>query len=483
MSDLRQWLQAVDEMGELAVVRGADANLEIGALTAENSKRFGPVLLFEEIAGYSPDYRMVTSCVLSRQRISLTCNLPQCATDQELISLLEGKPEEWETQAARFAPREVAAGPVQENMLEQEQVDLNAIPAPLWHENDGGRYLGTGHLVIMRDPDTGYINIGTYRMMAVDARHTTMYISPGKHGHMIMRKYHQRGQRCPVAVSLGHHPLLFIVSGLPIAAEIGEYNYAGAMLGEQIEVVKGRITGLPVPAASEMVLEGYVEPDQSVAEGPFGEWTGYYAGGTAPAPLFTVEGIMHRDRPILMGCSPASRGDEYELMRYRAFLRSAMIKKTLKAAGIPGVRGVWTPEVGGVRLIVVISLQQQYAGHVKQAAYVAAMCRDGAYLGRWVIVVDEDIDPTDMNEVWWAMCTRCDPQRDIEIISRTWSSRLDPILSPGSDPAANAFFNSRAIVDACKPYEQLGSFPQRITYRPETIQNVWQKWGDILTRG
>lgn len=480
MRDLREWLKKVEEMGELHHVQGASWNLEIGALTAENSKRYGPALLFDNIPDYAPGFRVLTSTVLSRKRIELTCNVPKTESNDELITALEDLPEKWEKDAPNYQPIEVPSGPVCEYQQLAEKVNLFKFPSPLWHEQDGGRYIGTGNLVIMRDPDNGQINVGTYRMMLVDEKTCTLYISPGKHGHIIMRKYHERGQACPVAVSLGHDPLLLVVAGLPIDDQIGEYNYAGAMLGKSIEVTPGVITGLPVPAGSEIVLEGECQPSDYLPEGPFGEWTGYYAGGRGEAQAFRVKGIMHRKDPIIVGCSPASRGDEYEIMYYRAFLRSAMIKKTLQAAGVPGVRAVWTPEVGGTRLMVIVSIKQQYAGHSKQAAYIASQCRDGAYLGRYVVVVDEDIDPTDMNEVLWAMYTRVDPQRDTEVISRTWSSRLDPILSVDSSPADNAYFNSRMIIDACKPYEKRQSFPQRISYNREIIQQVHEKWKELF---
>jgi UbiD family decarboxylase len=482
MRDLRNWLDQVREIGEVYDVDGASCDLEIGALTAENSKRYGPALLFDNIPGYAKGYRILTSTVLTKKRIAITCNVPECETNSELVTIFEDLPEKWERDAAKFPPKFVASGPINEFQELGDDVNLLKIPAPQWHEKDGGRYIGTGCLVIMRDPDTQKINVGTYRVMLIDDKTCTLYISPGKHGNLIMRKYHERGLPCPVAVSLGHDPLMLIIGGLPIDGQIGEYDYMGAMMGESIEVVPGVVTGLPVPAGSEMVLEGECLPGELLPEGPFGEWTGYYAGGKEDTQVFRVKGIMHRKDPIMVGCSPASRGDEYEVMYYRAFLRSAMIKKTLKAAGVPGIQSVWTPELGGTRLMVIISLQQKYAGHVKQAAYVASQCRDGAYLGRYVVVVDEDIDPTDMNEVLWAMYTRVDPGTDTEIIRKAWSSRLDPMLSPESDPENNAYYNSRMIIDACKPYASRHTFPERISSSPEVVRRVQEKWKDLFPK-
>lgn len=480
MRDLREWLAIVEGLGELRDVRGAHPDREIGILTGESSRRHGPALIFRDIPGSPAGFCLLTSTVQSRRRVTLTMHLPECQTDAELIAALEDKPARWEAEAPAFPPLPVPDGPVQEITLMESRLDLTTLPAPRWHPEDGGRYLGTGCVVIMRDPDTGRVNLGTYRIMLVDEKTATLYISPGKHGYLIMRKYHQRGEPCPVAVSLGHDPLFLIVSGLPIPAEVGEYNYIGAVAGERVPVIEGPRTGLPVPAQSELVLEGECLPGETAPEGPFGEWTGYYAGGRAPAPLLRVRSMIMRPDPVLVGCSPARRGDLYEIMYYRAFLRSAMIKKALQTAGIPGVQGVWTPEWSGVRLWVVVSIQQQYAGHARQAGLVAAQCRDGAYLGRYVIVVDDDIDPTDQNEVLWAICTRSDPANDIEFIRRAWSSRLDPIPSPESVPEENAFYNSRAIIDACIPFERRRHFPRRISHRREAEREVLARWQHLF---
>ena len=173
---------------------------------------------------------------------------------------------------------------------------------------------------------------------------------------------------------------------------------------------------------------------------------------------------------------PAARGDQYEVTYWFSLFRSATLKSALEAAGIPGIRGIWAHELGGGRQFVVVSIRQEYAGQAKQAAYVASQCREGAYAGRYVVVVDDDIDPVDIKEVVWALCTRTDPERDIEIIKRGWSSRLDPMPSADTVPEANAFFNSRGIIDACIPFERLGSFPPRNTYSADISDKLLKKW-------
>jgi len=221
------------------------------------------------------------------------------------------------------------------------------------------------------------------------------------------------------------------------------------------------------------VLEGFVEPHNERIEGPFGEWTGYYASGERAEPVLEVEAIYHRDDPIILGVPPNK--PPYEPHRYREYLRSALLLRELKAAGVPGVVDAHCFGVGGCRLLNAVSIEQRYAGHSRQAGHVAAMCRVGAYLGRIVIVVDEDIDVTDLNDVMWAVVTRSDPERSLDIINRAWSGPLDPAIAP--DVKGH---NSRMIIDATRPWEWRDKFPIAIGPDAETKRETRKKWGHLL---
>ena len=165
----------------------------------------------------------------------------------------------------------------------------------------------------------------------------------------------------------------------------------------------------------------------------------------------------------------------YEPHRYREYLRSALLLRELNAAGVPGVVDAHCFGVGGCRLFNVVSIEQRYAGHARQAGHVAAMCRVGAYLGRIVVVVDEDIDVTDLNDVMWAILTRSDPERSLDIIHRAWSGPLDPAIPPESKG-----FNSRLIIDATKPWEWRDKFPIAIGPDAQTKRETRKKWGHLL---
>jgi UbiD family decarboxylase len=258
-----------------------------------------------------------------------------------------------------------------------------------------------------------------------------------------------------------------------VPADVSEYDYVGAMMGAPVRTVNGQVTGLPLPHDSEVALEGWVTPDNRRPEGPFGEWTGYYSGSREPILTIDVERVYHRDDPILLGAPPGKPPHDYSYMR--TVMKSAIITDGLRRTGLPGVRGVWAHEAGGGRSLLIVSIEQRYPGHARQAAYLAAQLPSAAYMNRFTVVVDSDVNPRDLGEVVWAMTGRTDPSIDIEVMKRTWGSRVDPLTLPGE-----IAFNSRAIIDACRPYERLGDFPQVAESSDELIASVTRRWPEVL---
>jgi UbiD family decarboxylase len=367
----------------------------------------------------------------------------------------------------------VKDSPLFENVYEEKDIDLFKFPTPKWHDHDGGRYIGTGSIDVTRDPDEDWVNWGTYRVMIHDPKTVGFYISPGKHGRIQREKYSGTGRACKVAMSFGHDPLIFLGGSIEVPYGVPESEFIGGMRGEPLEVIIGEYSGLPIPAHAEIVVEGDVSFDEPRTEGPFGEWTGYYGSAERPEPIVKVKRLYHRNDPIILGSPPGK--PPAELGWYRSYLRSALIWDEMEKAGIPDVKGVWLMVSGGSRLVLVVSIKQRYPGHAKQAALVASQCHAGAYLGRYVIVVDEDIDPTNTDEVIWAMSSRSDPVQDIDIIRRCWSGPLDPIIHPSQKG-----FNSRAIIDACRPFEWIKDFPKVAASSPEDLERTLQKWGKVL---
>ena len=290
-------------------------------------------------------------------------------------------------------PRVVKDGPVLENII-RTNIDVLKFPAPLLHEHDGGRYIGTDDLVIMRDPEQGWVNCGTYRSMVQGPDRVGLWISPGKHGRQIREKYWREGKPCPVLISCGHDPLLFLAGGNEIRFGLSEYDYAAGHRGAPYDVIESELYRLPMPAHAEIVLEGAMHPGDTAPEGPFGEFTGYYAGGRSEQPVVRVERIYHRNEPILGLACPMVPPSDFSYSK--CVMKAGMIWDEVERAGLAGVRGVWVHEAGCARMFNVISIKQAYAGHAKQAAMLAASCQSGSYLGRFVVVVDDDVDPANL---------------------------------------------------------------------------------------
>ena len=475
MDDLRSWLEVIDRVGQLRHVKGADPNLEIGILTEINCNRRGPALLFDEIRGYRPGYRILTGALLNATRLAAALGYDDVSGDPDLVSLLEQNLIEYERRSDRFHPRVVDDGPVLENCQLERDVDLTAFPAPMWHEHDGGQYLGTGCIVITRDPDTGVVNCGSYRVMLHDAKTVTVHISPAHHGAMDIKKYHARGLPAPVAVSLGHHPLFLVLGGMTLPYGLSEYQYVGAIAGAPVPVIEGRVTALPIPAASELAIEGLCYPDDNRDEGPFGEFHGYYSGERGQSSALQVKTAYHRNDPINLGAMPGVPPHDYTYMT--CVLKSAMVSASLKRAGLLDVRGVWYQEAAAGDFFIVVSLRQRYAGHARQVAHVAAQCQtSGSAPGRYVVVVDDDINPTNLEQVIWAMSTRSNPERDIEVLGNTYSSPVDPMYGKGGTGA----FGSRAIIDACRPFDSIDRFPRVAQASADARHAVAAKWRELF---
>jgi 4-hydroxy-3-polyprenylbenzoate decarboxylase len=473
IKDLREWIQRVDEIGELTRVDGADPNLELGGLVDLYQWEMGnPALLFDHITGYKPGYRIVANVLTSMRRIALSLGLPLEYGARDLVRA-------WRTQLKDLKPIPAAfvpTGPLFENRMEGSRVDVSRLPAPLWHEGDGGRFLGTGCIVVTRDPDTNWINCGAYRVQFHDERTVGIYISPGKHGRIMRDGYWSRGQACPVAVCLGQDPLLLLLGGLEVEHGVSEYDVAGAIRGEPLPVVEMPFTKLPVPATAEIVIEGEIPPNELRAEGPFGEWTGYYAGGQRTEPIIQVRSLLHRDDPIVLGCIPGKPPNDNTY--FRSPLRAALIWDELERSGIRGITGVWSHEAGGGRMFNIVSIRQMYPGHAKQVGMATASCHAGAYANRFVIVVDEDIDPTDTNQVLWALCTRTDVVEDVDVIKRCWSTPLDPMAYAGE---GDRYFNNRMIIDACRPYDRLKTFPVVARTSEARAQELRERWPELFS--
>ena len=473
--DMRTFVEEVKKLDEYTEINNAHWNLEIGALTEATSEFITdpPMLMFNNIVDYPEGFRVVSLASGSRRRAALALGLPVDRPMLELVRLWASKIKSVKT----IPPREVATGPVMENSMTGDAIDILKFPSLHSHIRDGGRYIGTGDSVIVRDPEGGYVNVGTYRIQVHNEKLLGLWMSPGQQGREICQRYWDKGQSCPVAVVFGGDPLVFESSHIKLPWGVSELDLAGGLRGEPLEVIKGPITGLPIPAYSEVVIEGEIPPpsEESHNEGPFGEWPGYYSGGTRgtdkPQPVIRISAVYYRNDPILTNQAPQWIGAP----THGIAQRSGLLWEQLEAAGIPGIVGVYFHTA----YLIVVAIKQMYPGHVKQAGMGALSCIGGARNGRYVVVVDEDIDPTKLKDVVWAMQTRVDPASDIQIIDGCWSTPLDPRMPP--DKRANGdHTNSRAIFYAVRPYHWRDKFPLVNRVEPDRMRAVINKFRHVL---
>jgi 4-hydroxy-3-polyprenylbenzoate decarboxylase len=333
-ADLRGWIDEARKLGEVRDVEGASCQEEIG-MAAEllNHSDPAPTAIFDKIPGY-PKGRRVLVNFFGGKRMNMTLGFP---TNLSRVELSNAFLEDFE--AAKPIPFQVVEkGPILENVQMGDQVNVLSFPAPLWHELDGGRYIGTGSFDITQDPDEGWINLGTYRVMVHDEKSVGFYISPGKHGRIHRDKYMARNQPMPAAIVAGGDPLLFLLACTELPYGVSEYEFAGGLRGKPYPVIKGQVTGLPIPAHAEIAMEGYIDPKKRRPEGPFGEWTGYYASDVRDEPFMDVKAIYYRNDCIILGAPPQRPPDE--LARYRSILRSGFLKQELEKAGLSGIKSV-----------------------------------------------------------------------------------------------------------------------------------------------
>ena len=477
--DLRTWLEKAKAIGQLRQADNVDLKFELGAITELNAKQRGPAILFDRFSGYPAGFRVLTGSLLNAATLGLTMGVEENLGTMALTDKLSDKLRWVEANAGNFPLEYVDEGPLMENQRVDDEVDLTIFPAPLWHELDGGAFLGTGCAQIHKDPDTGWVNVGAYRVQRHDKNTLGNFIGPGHHGQIIRQKYWDRNEPCPVVIVFGSHPLFLVFGGLEVPTGADELNWIGAVAGQRVPVIRGPVTGFPIPADAEIAIEGFVSKNDRIEEGPFGEFTGYYAAGKKPEAVIRVKALYYRKDPILLGMPPSRPLHDYSY--FASVLRSAAVKESLRKAGVPGVKGVWVSEAGASRMWVVTSIQQQYAGHAAQAANLAVQCQAGGLMNRYSIVVDEDIDPSNPDDVIWALSTRSDPATDIDIVRQCWSNPLDPMIATESKDNKQ-LWNSRAIINACRPWDRLKSndFPAVAEATPGFLKATKQKWAELL---
>jgi 2,5-furandicarboxylate decarboxylase 1 len=407
--DFRSFLQEMEdskEGGFIRITREIDPRYELAAIVTKlEQARQIPLLLFEKVKGHAMP--VVVNCYADRGRVARGFK----------VSKRDLTPRVAHAYQHPIPPIEVAKGPVQEEVYQGPEVDLQKLPAMVYHDTDAAPYITAG-IVFAKDPDDGKYNLSYNRLMVKGKDRLGIFMTVGKHLNAIFTKMEERKKPLEVAVSIGNHPA-WAIGALAIGSyEENELGIIGGLKGSPLELVRCKTVDLTAPAAAEIILEGEIQPFVREPEGPFGEFTGY-ATHPGNSPVVRVKAITHRHDPIYQDICGGS---------HREHLTMATIP--MEANYFRVIKGA-VPEVEAVRVAapftLFISMRKKYEGQAR-SALIAAFAAD-LYL-KHAIVVDHDIDLADLQRVLWAVATRVQASRDIFMIPRARGSSLDPSAEP-----------------------------------------------------
>jgi 4-hydroxy-3-polyprenylbenzoate decarboxylase len=416
--DLRDFIATLDAEGELLhVTEEVDWNLQIGAISRrlcdlESAGTPSPAVIFENVKDYVGG-RFFTNSLSSWRRYALALGLPKETRKLDIVKAFQER-------IHKPIPPVIVDqtdAPCKQNILLGDDVDVTIFPVPKWHEGDGNRYLGTFHACIQQSVDGAWTNWGMYRVGIHDRNTVGFNIPPGgmQNGNTIHNEYLEKGLRMPLCLAMGDDPALPIVSAGMFPVGCSEVEMAGALRQKPYELVKAETCDLLVPANAEIIIEGYVDPGDFMDEGPFGEYTGYYASGSSKKPVMHVTCITYRNDPILIG---SQEGVPFVDDHYMAAISmSALTREHLvNVVKVPGVQEVFYLPMCNWNFCVV-SGRKTFDGFAQTVAHAVWCGKFGYHAGSadWIIVVDEDVDPSDINRVLWALVTRTNPAEDIHI--------------------------------------------------------------------
>lgn len=466
---LRQFiadLQADDLYAEVDV--DVDRDWEVGTICRETFDRRGPALQFNAVDDYETP--LVVGVLDTYQRYSKALDVEP---DFDAIT------EKWQDAYDNpIEPERVDSdtAPVKENHVTDIDLTDDPFPIPKWHELDAGRELGTLHAVITKDPEDGWVNVGTYRNQIMDETTLGCLVIPYRHIGQHWRKWKELGEDMPIAIATGLEPALSVTSVSAVPAGQSEYDVAGALKDSPVEVVEAETSDLPVPANAEIVIEGTMPIDDFLpVEAPFGEFPGYMGEQREDSHYINVEHITHRDDPMFQGTYEGRPPNESTTVRHIG--RTAAMSHHLDNAGIPGIDDVCVTPNGCAGFHTVVSIDRQYPGHVRDV--MGHVWGHPNIFSKHCTVVDEDIDPWNQSRVNWAIHTRVQADRDVEIVENGKSIVLDPSQVP-----SRRGWSTLLGIDATRPdaaYAQENSEVPATTEPPEEwleeVRDRWEEYG------
>ncbi|MEJ6612999.1 MAG: 4-hydroxy-3-polyprenylbenzoate decarboxylase [Porticoccus sp.] len=443
-SDLREFIKFLEERGELKRIKvEVDPVLEMTEICDRTLRAGGPALLFENPKGF--DIPVLGNLFGTPERVAMGMGKETLLALREVGELLaflkepappKGIKDLWGNrdkfkQILNMPAQVVKKAACQDFIIEGADVDLNKLPIQTCWPGDAGPLI-TWPLVITRGPEKERQNLGIYRQQVIGKNKLIMRWLPHRGGALDFQDWQltHPGEPFPIAVALGADPATILGAVTPVPDTLSEYAFAGLLRGEKTKVVRCLGSNLQVPASAEFILEGFLYPDEMAAEGPFGDHTGYY-NEVGQFPVFTVERITHRKDPIYHSTYTGRPPDEPAILGVA--LNEIFVPILQKQ--FPEIIDFYLPPEGCSYRMAVVSMKKEYPGHAKRVMMgVWSFLRQFMYT-KFVVVVDDDVNPREWNDVIWAITTRMDPKRDMVIIDNTPIDYLDfasPVSGLGS---------------------------------------------------
>lgn len=415
LRNLREYVDALIQAGDLQEWNHeVDLHLEVGAAIRRCYDTRAPAPMFTRIRDRDHGFRILGApAALSSlpgapfARIALSLGLPPTLSGQEIVRALADA-----RSVTPIAPVVVDSGPCQENVLLGDAADLGRLPVPLLHDGDGGPYLNTWGTIIVSTPDGQWTNWSIARIMQLGKNRMTGILHFRQHLGQIYRRWADRGEPMPFALALGTEPAVPFVAGMALPDGVEEVRFLGGLFGQAQSLVRGKTVDLQVPAEAEIVIEGHVAVGETALEGPMGEYTGYISGGSRPLPVYHVSAITHRDQailPVVVAGEPVE-----ETQTASGITAAAELLHHLRETGLP-VTDVWYSLESALHILVVTVPRDWRertgftSGEFNRAvAEAVAASKAGMWAAR-LLLLDDDIDPTDANETMWAFATRSHP--------------------------------------------------------------------------
>ncbi|MDD1605101.1 MAG: 4-hydroxy-3-polyprenylbenzoate decarboxylase [Methylococcaceae bacterium] len=482
--DLRDFITQLEKQGELKrITVPVNPYLEMTEICDRVLKQQGPALLFENPTGYN--IPVLANLFGTPRRVAMGMgaqSITELRGIGELLATLKepeppkGMKDAWEKfpiykQVLNMAPKLVSNPPCQELVRVGDEIDLSVYPIQTCWPDDAAPLI-TWPLVITKGPHKQRQNLGIYRQQVIGKNKVIMRWLAHRGGALDFREWQlaHPNEPFPVAVALGADPATILAAVTPVPDTLSEYAFAGLLRGSKTEVANCLLSDLQVPASAEIVLEGFIYPNETAPEGPFGDHTGYY-NEVGEFPVFTVERITQRTAPIYHSTFTGKPPDEPAILGVA--LNEVFVPILQKQ--FPEIIDFYLPPEGCSYRMAVISMKKQYAGHAKRVMLGTwSYLRQFMYT-KFVIVVDDDIDVRNWQEVIWAITTRMDPARDLTILENTPIDYLD-FASPVSG------LGSKVGFDATNKWtgETTREWGRTIVMSPDVIQRVDAMWDSLF---